>query len=76
MLCIFKEVFEVPIFLKAAVVVIPLAEAGPEIEVLTPIEAVVNSKLLLNRHRNSSRNRNNSSSLVQTRISLIVSGLL
>ena len=37
--------------------------------------AVANSKLLLNKHRNSSRSRN-SNSLVQTRISLIVSGLL
>ena len=73
MLCVFKE--RVPVFLEAAVVVIPLAEAGPEIEVPTPIVAVANSKLLLSKHRNSSRNRN-SSSLVQTRISLIVSGLL
>ena len=73
MLCVFKE--QAPVFLEAAVVDIPLAEAGPEIEVLTPIEAVVNSKLLLNRHRNSSRSRN-SNSLVQTRISLIVLGLL
>ena len=71
--CVFKV--QVPIFLEAAVVVIPLAEAGPEIEVLTPTVAVVNSKLLLNKHRNSSHSRN-SNSLIQTRISLIISGLL
>ena len=43
-LYVFKE--QVPVFLEAAVVVIPLAEAGPEIEVPTPIVAVANSKLL------------------------------
>ena len=73
MLYVFKE--QVPVFLEAAVVVIPLAEAGPEIEVPTPIVAVASSKLLLNRLRSSNRNRN-SSSLVQTRIFPIVLGLL
>ena len=71
--CVFKE--QVPVFLEAAVVVIPLAEAGPEIEVPTQIVAVANSKLLLNRLRSSSRSRN-SNSRVRTRIFPIVLGLL
>ena len=73
MLCVFKE--QVPVFLEAAVVVIPLAEAGPEIEVPTQIVAVANSKLLLNRLRSSSRSRN-SNSRVLTRIFPIVLGML
>ena len=73
MLCVFKE--RVPVFLEVAVVVIPLAEAGPEIEAPTPILAVANSKFLLNKLRSSSRSRN-SNSRVQTRIFPIVFGLL